>query len=553
MIDSAPQEGKSCYLYVIDILPGFTPPDNNENIGIFKRLFQSSNTFGILISKRLPHLGTMKFFQTFGQINCSISSKPIELKLDPQSIHKIQTFHSILFRDVLEIWKTFFVLDPKDSYIIAPISNGEINWDTVNQFQYWTGNCKKTESERRNVEYNKEDWLYKVICPWYRADQQTRYVVTKVHEHLQPNSPFPNTSHSSYAEYVLDKYVVKVMQNNQFLIEVKGITTHLNRLNPGEGEDGRKKINERGPELLIPELCHNFSFPGDLWLKATVLPSVLHRLHYILHAEDLRVKINRYIGLNIVEYQPLPVIDKMNRRPDSHAKFTANNSIIHPNPIETRAKELQKRDFVSAVKTTKCPWSETDEPVDMERYFDRVYPFEVDYYHMFIHQDFGNLSLNERNNDIFTVQHAPAKTTLAICDVPPADKIHIKILDLTLSTPIVEGIEQCDLLAAITAASSSDVFDMERLEVIGDAFLKFGVSLYLLQTHTNWHEGHLTTIKGSIVSNRNLCYNAIKMNLPGMIKINNFNPKDDWQPPMVKVPDFVKVSLVDKTIASYIC
>lgn len=64
---------------------------------------------------------------------------------------------------------------------------------------------------------------------------------------------------------------------------------------------------------------------------------------------------------------------------------------------------------------------------------------------------------------------------------------------------------------------------MELFEVLGDAFLKFSVSFFLIQKHIDWHEGFLTTIKGQIVGNRNLCYSAIRHKLPGMIKVNQFN------------------------------
>lgn len=542
MIDSAPQSNVICYLYVIDISPAFTPPEGNQNIEIFKNLFGTNNCYGILTTKALPRLGEMKFFQTFGAIKCSIKHTAVELKLDAEELRKLQMFHCILFRDVLNIWKSFFVLDSKNSFVIVPLNGQEISWNVVEQFQTWTEYRASTLSERARTVYNVEDWLHKVIWPWYRADQQTRYVVTKVHEHLRPNSEFPNESHATYAHYVMDKYGLEVYQSNQFLIEVKGITTHFNRLNPGEGEDGRKKVNDRGPEFLIPELCHNFKFPGDLWLKATVLPSILHRLFYLLHADNIRVKINKYVGVNIADYKPQHVIEKMNRRPTLYAKMGTHNSIIHPNPVETVPKELHQSDLTSMYKSSTCFWNESEEPVDLQRKFDQIYPFEIDYYHLFISKDFEKLSISDINasqREIYSNNIQPS--ALAICDVPPDEKIHINILDLNLTVPVARGVEQHDILAAITAASSSDVFDMERFEVIGDAFLKFGVSLYLLQTHVNWHEGHLTTIKGSIVSNRNLCYNAINMKLPGLIKIHNFNPKDDWEPPMVKVPDFVKV------------
>lgn len=46
-------------------------------------------------------------------------------------------------------------------------------------------------------------------------------------------------------------------------------------------------------EHLIPELCWRINFPALYWLKATTLPSILHRVSQLLIAEDLRLTIAR--------------------------------------------------------------------------------------------------------------------------------------------------------------------------------------------------------------------------------------------------------------------
>lgn len=50
-------------------------------------------------------------------------------------------------------------------------------------------------------------------------------------------------------------------------------------------------------EHLIPELCWKINFPALYWLKATTLPSILHRISQLLIAEDLRVVIARETNL----------------------------------------------------------------------------------------------------------------------------------------------------------------------------------------------------------------------------------------------------------------
>lgn len=563
LCNSMPQIGVPVFLYEIKMVPKFHVSDslydqNEENVKIFHNLLQSPRTYGILTTKKLPRMSEMKFYQSFGQINCTISYQPIQLQLgNLEKLNELKRFHCILFRNVLDVWKSFFTYDHKDSVIVVPTKNHQIDWQIVEQFQSWSELKQKSIGERKNAKYIEDEWLYSVVCPWYRADQSVRYVVTKVNTFETPLSPFPNDQFPSYQDYVQNKYpdISEVVNKKQFLIGVEPMTRRLNRLHPGEGEDGKRsnRTKPRGPEYLIPELCHNFHYPGDLWLKAIVLPSVMHRITYILHAEKIRMKINHYLGMNIVNYIPNELTSEMARNKLGFAKVSTQNSIVQPRVSESEAKVLRASEIQKFDASAACLGPEMKEPIDLERHFDEAYEVDIDYYFQFINRSMNNLQLNDntnRENSILSPNQFQSNVP-ALCDVSKDDKLHINLLDVKLSTHVARGVEQNDILSAITAASSSDVFHMELFEVLGDAFLKFGASLYLIQKHTEWHEGFLTAIKGQIVGNRNLCYSAIRHNISGIIKVLNFNPKDDWQPPMLKVADVIQV-IRFKTCSHYI-
>lgn len=118
-------------------------------------------------------------------------------------------------------------------------------------------------------------------------------------------------------------------------------------------------------------------------------------------------------------------------------------------------------------------------------------------------------------------------------------------IDLLLIKPATpsNGPQQRDLLAALTCASAADVFNGERLEVLGDSFLKFSASVFLVKQHPEWHEGFLTTCKGRMVSNRNLFYLG-KQRLAGKLKVLPFDPKASWLPPLMCVPNELKVGFL---------
>lgn len=545
LFQSMPQPNRELFLYKINIEPNFSTTEVDDNVKVFHNLLQSNRSYGILTMKPIPPLGLMKFYQSFGEINTQIDPNPLKLIINnDRDLEQLKRFNYILFRDVLDVWKEFFVYDLKDSFITVPINGNGIDWDIVKSFQTWSEVRIKPISERDNATYNEKDWLHKVVCKWYSTDFESRYIVTRVANNETPFSQFPNQLYNSYAEYVMEKYptIGRVVGKDQFLIEVKGITRNLNLMHPGDGEDGRRQRTNRGKEILIPELCHNFNYPGDLWLKAIVLPSALRRVYFLLHAEHIRISINQYVGLDVKNYMPKPLCSKKMPRNTptlTHARHI-QNPIIRPRPEDQIAKELKMSD-VRRLNALKLPGTESEEPTDIERNFDQLHGVDLDYYHAYINSKLSVMSLNDEN------ELKPSRYQMAECrgllDTPSSDeKLCIQLLKTKLSSPVPRGVEQHDILAAITTASAGDLFHMELFEVLGDAFLKFGASLSLMHNHQDWHEGFLSAMKGQIVGNRNLCYNAIKMKLPGMINKNNFDPKDDWQPPMFKVDDVIKVS-----------
>lgn len=82
---------------------------------------------------------------------------------------------------------------------------------------------------------------------------------------------------------------------------------------------------------------------------------------------------------------------------------------------------------------------------------------------------------------------------------------------------------------------ANDAMNLEVLETLGDSFLKFFCSLFLIETFTNFSEGYLTSIKGKMVGNRNLYYVGSKKNIPGMIKVEDFAPTSNFVVPAYSV------------------
>ncbi|KAI0049624.1 ribonuclease III [Auriscalpium vulgare] len=111
------------------------------------------------------------------------------------------------------------------------------------------------------------------------------------------------------------------------------------------------------------------------------------------------------------------------------------------------------------------------------------------------------------------------------------DFLLVKELNATLFD---NAIKEDFLLAAISAPSVGAEFDYERLELLGDAYLKYLTSIYLFVTNPSQNEGALHSARLRIISNKALLLNADSAGLPPFIQSKPFVSKV-WQPPNFQV------------------
>jgi endoribonuclease Dicer len=61
------------------------------------------------------------------------------------------------------------------------------------------------------------------------------------------------------------------------------------------------------------------------------------------------------------------------------------------------------------------------------------------------------------------------------------------------------GPSPCQILQALTMSNANDGLNLERLETIGDSFLKYAITSYLFCTFENIHEGKLSHLRSKQV------------------------------------------------------
>lgn len=105
------------------------------------------------------------------------------------------------------------------------------------------------------------------------------------------------------------------------------------------------------------------------------------------------------------------------------------------------------------------------------------------------------------------------------------------------------------ILQALTMSNANDGINLERLETIGDSFLKYAITTYLYCTYENVHEGKLSHLRSKQVSNLNLYRLGRKKILGESMIATKFEPHDNWLPPCYFVPKELEQALIDARVS----
>uniref|UniRef100_T1J2F6 ribonuclease III n=1 Tax=Strigamia maritima TaxID=126957 RepID=T1J2F6_STRMM len=149
-----------------------------------------------------------------------------------------------------------------------------------------------------------------------------------------------------------------------------------------------------------------------------------------------------------------------------------------------------------------------------------------------------------------------APTTKEVCDnsvITTRDKMSDQneeafSFDKQVSLSSHPGPSPSVILQGLTMSNANDGINLERLETIGDSFLKHAITAYLYCTYPNIHEGKLSYLRSKQVSNLNLYRLGKKKGLGECMIATKFEPNDNWLPPGYFVPKELEQALIDSGI-----
>ncbi|EGI69620.1 Endoribonuclease Dcr-1 [Acromyrmex echinatior] len=538
-----PQPLRSLYLHVFDCTSLYPVTGYDNRRVIFYNLLNDKSGFGILSTKRLPKIPSFPIFMKDGELNVDVKSNHATIVLSQNNIELLKRFNFLLFSEIIPVIKSFMIFDNdnlENSFVIVPLNDKqEINWEIVETYQ-------DLERITPNIPFHfrTSDYELALVAPNYRYNAV--YIVTRVCDDLTPESYFPNEDFDTYTHYYKEKHGLIIENLQQSMLEVKPIPIKINYIKPrklSEGPLKNKKTDDTVEDLqehLVPELCYKINFPSVYWLKATTLPSILHRICQILIAEDLRVTIARETKLGTLilkESSSLKIEESVER---SNEEDYTNGLELTDDSIEKTLSDETYSD--PNLFDLDCnPFMRDQEPRDLYRNIDCIQMIDIQYYNQFMSEtceEDESIKQNANKNIGHYIQRSIISSTPSLSVLTSSDKPSFS-----------QGPNSIEIVHALTTKLGSDMFNLERLETLGDSYLKFIVSLFLYHKFPTFNEGQLTALKGKMIGNRNLYYCGNKKGIPGRIKNDAFVPMSNFIPPAYSVYHPLQKILMDELVA----
>ncbi|XP_053977112.1 endoribonuclease Dicer [Hylaeus volcanicus] len=533
-----PLPNESIYLHLLHIKPVYSSPHDTRHL-VFYNLLSNNAGFAIISSKEMPKIPSFPVFMNVGELNVNIKVNYASMKLSAKQIQRIKVFHTLIFSEIVPVIKSFMVFDnynQDNCFLIVPVDeNWEINWDVMNEYQSIERIPPPVPFHIRNSDYELA-----LVVPNYRVSP-AMYLVTEVCEDLTPGSCFPTDNFFTYAHYYKQKHDLIINNLKQPMLEVHVITRKINFIQARnmQNESKRRKRTELPKDLkehLVPELCTRIKFPALYWLKATMLPSILHRVSQLLNAEDLRSTIAAETGLGSISIQnEWPSLKILDEETDESFESLVEVPIDEnmENPLPEPVLEGPEIDVLNT-EAFHYPWTKDQEPPDLDRNIEDIQMIQIEHFCQFM-----SGTCNETVDKTMKNKRVHDTNELSIPVHP------LKILSLNNSS---DGPSPVDIMYALTT-KGHDAFNLERLETLGDSYLKFIVSLFLYDNFPCYSEGPLTSLKGKLIGNRNLYYCGEKKRIPGRMKVDDFVPFSNFIAPGYAVFRLLQKLLLNEEIS----
>lgn len=523
-----PQANCTFYVTVIHMKLDKLKPGSEQAPASLKLDPQMSPRFYAVITPRaLPLLCNFPVFNMAGKLEVELVTLPEKFILSHEGRETLAKFQYATFTELLKLEETllYYNVDKPSLalFIGAVFKEGEkftLDWsfmESVNkaysrkmfinlpaQLQR-TNDVQKTSKKENKTCEIPIDFRDAVVFPAYKTDNKHPLYVYKISDKTV-KSAFINKKFKDYEEYYSSAYGVKHFDYSRNMLECffcdkpwLPVPQYLNRF--CVVTSNQNKYDRR--YCLPVDICEIQATPASMRKLAVCLPVVLYRINSLLLVHDLKTIVSMATGIgsqvesaicapiecnwNLLDYKLKQKEAKNNAKMFAYGELVDDDLILEDieddEIIDQKSKDVIDEDF--------------ENPKEMYNILTSVFD-------------------NRRRGQL--------KSSLIDLDENPKLEL-LKLPKLSV------------LLEAITALNASDFLNLERLETVGDAFLKYATSMYEFHTHPLFNEGHLTVLKMRQISNSKLRKIGIKMKLHEMLNYNKFEPSATFLPPAFHVQD----------------
>uniref|UniRef100_A0AC34GRH2 Dicer-2 n=1 Tax=Panagrolaimus sp. ES5 TaxID=591445 RepID=A0AC34GRH2_9BILA len=501
--------------------------------------------FGLCTNKPLPDIPTFPLFQKYGKHIASIKLAPKQFSISQKELTKLETFHTYIFEEILGI-SNKIAFQPTcaiSSTLVVPLKktqtccNYEIDYEvaekTVSGFP-----SDPTESERKTFVFDPEMYKDAIVKAWYRDVESHVYFVESVTS-KDLNSEFDGTGFSSFKEYYTKHYKLDAYNHQQNLLDASKIIKELNCLLPPIIK--MQKKNEK--EYLVPEFVVIHPMPASYWLMLIKIPSVLYRINHLLLADEFRKRINN--GNRFVR-QPsnLDGLDEFYFKDDATIKKVEQLRLLegdHDDEMDDdNTCDFSDEGFMSDPGCLESQWNDS---LMLE---DDLYDFEDGICRSSVkvaecENQLKNTQMNSTNAELLVpndfYDNRKIDERISAKKLPK----YFKICSFQTQNSLCD-IQPALLLQALTTTGACDGFNLERLETMGDSFLKLVTTIYLYHRYQHQDEGKLTFLRSMQICNANLLKLGYQKDIPALMDEFNDNSFEVVSEDCTTLPNTIDVN-----------
>ncbi|GLV37524.1 Dicer-2 [Carabus blaptoides fortunei] len=453
------------YLHLIKMTPNFpASTSSTSNLSAELSILSDELGYGLITLNKLPSVCEFPIFVSSGEISIELYTNVAKLYLLHEDILVLRKFNHFIWNDVLKIMKSFLVYDNVDEtgmMLLIPVAISECGSVTIEmklarQHTRIQQINEPTLQEKLDLVVTEESHKCKIVWPWYRTRKMSK----------------PSRIDSTV-----------------FYREASRFTA---------ANTEKRDMMGKTEEHLVPELVHTARLPRTIVVQSI---TATNNIASGMGVEKLDLEVFH-------QTTPMPIderilkTDKQKIQPLQQRNVTETLSSIS-------AKSLTNKNDSAKKLNEQYPWTDEEEPLDIERNLDELTLAEIESFEKFVNMTYEDLKKNKSK-----FNPADSKSSALTLDA----KYEARPILMLREVDNEFGPPQWVIFQCLMAAKATDILNLERLETLGDSFLKLN----------------------RIIANRNLLYCGQRKNLGGYMKVSEFLPRTEWLPPGMRVPQILQ-------------